>query len=171
MTHLEFAGGAWNWWNFSLCVCVCVCVCVIYVPKCCSVPEASRKQFSGIKGTVWLGLSLMFLPELLTCLLKGQDCRFRPMKSTHNYAKNAKQFLFQVIFLICLISIIRVVKSSGLIWGLENMATLPIMHCFASLSPKQPVTVTTNELQAWPKGMYLSSTVHLSMSWLQEPLL
>ena len=43
-------------------VCVCVCVCerererergkLIYVPKFCSVTEASGKQFSGSKSTV-----------------------------------------------------------------------------------------------------------------------
>lgn len=31
----------------GVCVCVNVCVCMIYAHKCCSVPEASRKQFSG----------------------------------------------------------------------------------------------------------------------------
>ena len=162
MTHLEFTGGIWNWWNFSLWEKKNVherereterlIDWLVDVPKCCSVPEASRKQFSGSKNTVWLSLGLrqvVFLLGLLKCLLKAQSCGFRLMKSTHNCGKNVGQFLFKIIFLTYLISIIRSVNWYGLTWGFESMATIPVTHCFPSSSTKKTVIV---EFPSWRSG-------------------
>lgn len=127
-------------------------VCVVYAPKCCSSPEASRKQFSESKGTVWLTLSLVqvvCLLGLLQDLLKGPECGVRQMKFTHNYGKNAGQFLFNRISHL-LMSIIRLVKSYGLIQSSKNVPTILIMHCSSS-SPNETVLVATCEKYVLPR--------------------
>lgn len=125
---------------------VCV-LCVIYAPKCSSPPEASRKQFSESKGTVWLTLGLVqvvFLLGLLQGLLKGPECGVRQMKFTHNYGKNAGQFLFHHISHL-LMSILRFVNSYSLIQSSKNMHTMLIMSCSSSSSPNEMVLVAACE--------------------------
>lgn len=85
--------------------------------------------------------------------VEGTGHGFRQTESSHNYGKNAGQFLFQMIFPTCLISVIRLVKSYSLIWGSENMVTIPLMHCFTSSSPKEIVIVAAPELLMSLRGL------------------